>query len=1283
MRRWVPAAIRPRLNLPVVAAAAQASAGASDNQAVQAAADDGPRRRAGAAPPWLRINGDAGLEAEADRAAAAVIDGRPVGPLHAAGGGVQRKCASCGDEWAQAKAEGGAPAVGAAPVARPLLGHGRMLDAATRRALEPRFGVDFSGVRIHDHGPAAAAGRAMRARAFTVGSDIVFAPGQFAPHTEAGTRLLAHELAHVVQQAGGAPHLQGNGGLTDAELEMLRRFIAGEDTGGPATIAAHPTPSQGASTLTPFGAPMARPWAWPDPDRPRSRLPGDPLDASAFDDGTVVCPSCHQTPAEQRAAARRRDAERRERERREAWPGMVADQYADDLAAQAATLADDIEISRMSVMQVRLRMFDRVVGSRGAAAAPARLPDEAVRSAGSGAAQAAVVLEATLAASSEAFPPEVASVLRAPFVDFLDALTGMFDAIDVERARIAASDVTLGDRPTICPGSCHAPPRPAPMRVPALLDPTAGGHFPASARPRFVAPAPGTGYLGRERTAAAVRTAGASAPAAWQTVLRDFQWAQGQLDNVLRERLRELPDGESLIEEMNYSEQLLARQETFRARHPDALKVQAVFYPRHEFASRRTGEGGHRDGAKAIPWQFYLTRTPVVDRRHVPTGYTWELHDITAPRRDDRTVRTRHVVTAYEGLARERGPWRDSRAIDEVDPPTALFDELNHRDFFPEGELHLRSPITGRHYGVTMTADIPFGDWLTYIGMTIALLGSLAFAPMSTPMLVAVIGGTALTAAGRVHRHLEREEHGVAEPGEARGLLWDLSLDLVSALTLGLGRVATAGLAAGSLTRSSGVVRGWFFLRRAQVALGTANIGVITHDFVRQYTAIQDSRMTPEQKRAALAQLTVFALGSGAMSFASLRADVRDLNAPLRLDPDLAHPGRLVATVDSAVDAAGHGATRPAGNGRIIGRGRYVGDDGKSHSFALWSDGRMTRCSGPPCPHPSDVAAERVDAMRARIPDDDARHETLNDILADARRLRDEANRVIAGPPRDFEVGRERVLRMAQELEARLMQMERRLGAGAPRAPRGIAQPHAPTGTVVGRVTRAERDTSTSAPLDWPVQRVQPDDLPDTVPAGVVFEYPTGERVWRAPGSEGGVVIESTLAPGRRRAGFEHEHFRRGEMGREDYVSSDLELAHSQGAGTGHESPFGILYAPREVNQELQNLGIEEFMRTMVRNPTPGVTLQQVTRTRAHPRTRLLSQIDYAVYAMVDGERRLVFSVSIRVDRLPGGGRRASIVADETYVNPAMARVLPIGELEDTMLARRRELMTRRGSGRR
>ncbi|MCA1552909.1 MAG: DUF4157 domain-containing protein, partial [Chloroflexi bacterium] len=85
-----------------------------------------------------------------------------------------------------------------------LRSSGQPLDARTRTMMGSRFEHDFSRVRVHRDARAAESARAVNALAYTVGRDVVFAAGQFAPQTIRGRQLLAHELTHVVQQSGSA-----------------------------------------------------------------------------------------------------------------------------------------------------------------------------------------------------------------------------------------------------------------------------------------------------------------------------------------------------------------------------------------------------------------------------------------------------------------------------------------------------------------------------------------------------------------------------------------------------------------------------------------------------------------------------------------------------------------------------------------------------------------------------------------------------------------------------------------------------------------------------------------------------------------------------------------------------------------------------------------------------------------------------------------------------------------------------------------------------------------------
>lgn len=86
-----------------------------------------------------------------------------------------------------------------------LRGMGQPLPESVRAYFEPRFGYDFSGVRMHTGAQAAKTAQSINARAFTVGKDVAFGAGQYSPETSEGKRLLAHELTHVVQQEGAVP----------------------------------------------------------------------------------------------------------------------------------------------------------------------------------------------------------------------------------------------------------------------------------------------------------------------------------------------------------------------------------------------------------------------------------------------------------------------------------------------------------------------------------------------------------------------------------------------------------------------------------------------------------------------------------------------------------------------------------------------------------------------------------------------------------------------------------------------------------------------------------------------------------------------------------------------------------------------------------------------------------------------------------------------------------------------------------------------------------------------
>jgi hypothetical protein len=122
---------------------------------------------------------------------------------------VQRKCDECAQEDKTAQRQPAAPGVAAGAAAVPAsagqakaigaLGSGQPLASAERAFFERRFGADLSPVRVHDGAAADRASKAIDARAFSLGNDIAFARGEYRAGTDDGRRLMAHELAHVLE----------------------------------------------------------------------------------------------------------------------------------------------------------------------------------------------------------------------------------------------------------------------------------------------------------------------------------------------------------------------------------------------------------------------------------------------------------------------------------------------------------------------------------------------------------------------------------------------------------------------------------------------------------------------------------------------------------------------------------------------------------------------------------------------------------------------------------------------------------------------------------------------------------------------------------------------------------------------------------------------------------------------------------------------------------------------------------------------------------------------------
>jgi hypothetical protein len=182
------------------------------------------------------------LEHEADRVADQVMRmPDPEFSVTATPLQISRKCAVCDEAEKAQNLQTKSVTTLQAPATAPGLVHevlrspGQPLSSVARAFMEPRFGHDFGAIRVHTDAKAMGSASAVNALAFTVGHHIVFASDQYAPGTDVGKRLLAHELAHAIQQ-GGLQQSEFNAPLpigaahdaSEAEADRVAELIAND-----------------------------------------------------------------------------------------------------------------------------------------------------------------------------------------------------------------------------------------------------------------------------------------------------------------------------------------------------------------------------------------------------------------------------------------------------------------------------------------------------------------------------------------------------------------------------------------------------------------------------------------------------------------------------------------------------------------------------------------------------------------------------------------------------------------------------------------------------------------------------------------------------------------------------------------------------------------------------------------------------------------------------------------------------------------------------------------------
>jgi hypothetical protein len=849
----------------------------------------------------------------------------------------------------------------AATARRAVRGAEQPLTPQVRGMLEPRLGEDFGDVRVHSDGPST---RAAGADAYTIGSDIVFAPGRYRPDSAPGMRLLTHELTHVVQQRRGVTGAQADRpGSPDRDpLEQEAEQVADTLPVGPAgpmhrppdgalastrggrsayapEVRGHPLQSRieahEAVHRAQFAAAGRRPTAdvdrleqeaWRGSDRLLQGLAFDPQWAAPAGVELTFQPSpsgrcpggCHEPSSPTDPAFNWRQIKFPDFSK---LPKVKVKTPEEILAEQPKSIAEEVGRFEQSIMAQRALLFQQLEKEQagGAATTPFGFPKGPestiyqgllppdLRQRYGAATAATAAIEAGIKAKDITLETqdESRAAIRAFYLalEELGRAVGVADAKRVEQFRI---DQEWWDhsrrRAAPCP-NCHAPVEESPFKPkPPMLS-----HTPDE--------------LAALMPASMARLSAAQTTDEWQQVLRDFgRWVDG-MDNLLETMLTRWYPGAG---GMGYLKQQKAQLEQFQQANPMAIPIPAVFYPENRFvdAEDQPDPNVRIQVAESIPWRFYLYHTGVSSQGAV--AGEWVLVDMTSP----HTFRDTHPASDLDAMMVKATKFK-------WDPPRDLFDKLNHKLHFPKGRLYWVNP-SGTVQNMEMTEPRTISDWLGIIGMTlgaIALIAGIivtggALAGVAVPALVGEIGlATGIAAAGfgiasTLTERAERRKYGLWTAEDEQRAYLSIALDIIGALAMGLGRLAVAaqtgaralqtGARVSAVTRALATINGRYlfvisrsanFMKRAGLAADIVQLGTATSDFIKAFNAIRSQPgLSDADRERALIKLISTGLLTGTLLTISIRGGIKEEIS-----------GRTVRVSD--VDPEGHLLADPQAGG--------------------------------------------------------------------------------------------------------------------------------------------------------------------------------------------------------------------------------------------------------------------------------------------------------------------------------------------------------------------------------
>jgi hypothetical protein len=541
---------------------------------------------------------------------------------------------------------------------------------------------------------------------------------------------------------------------------------------------------------------------------------------------------------------RRRQAEEAARKRTEAWRGVVTGQVAGDLQGQGKDLKTDIGRTELAVASTRANLYRRVEKF---------LPEHFVDDWAT-ARLAVELMGAALAPDEkgvlpESVPFDVQELVREKISSFYLSLRSW----EVKRYQAAVASAQNNYQvwrmnQMVIVGTRFADRRPP---------------------PEAIAPPPPNNDV-RQRGAV---VHDAQAPIRWRAVLTGFEASSALADSWAAEMV---PKDSPELQALQQAAGLYERQQDLLKRVPNARKVQAVFYPKDEYdkSDDKDKKPADKQRATAYPWFFYLYKKP--------NDPDWYLEDVTA-----RKFVNVHDQTAQEGaesFARSR-----YGLPDKVDPPEELWEQLNSKLRFPEGELHIVLP-SGKPYRLETTAETSLAEYLGYAALAVGVLAMvLGTAGAGTPAAIALVASVGLGIAGTVAGLHELEEQGIATDADRAKAALMIVVDLSSLLTLGLGKIAKGAATAGELASAGAKLAGRLYVPVARLSVGLelTQLYIVTEQFVDAYRAVSNQPgLTDDQRSAAQRKIVLMGLATGALSLWSIRGTLKDIQTYKQISSD-------------------------------------------------------------------------------------------------------------------------------------------------------------------------------------------------------------------------------------------------------------------------------------------------------------------------------------------------------------------------------------------------------------